>query len=69
MEPKGTSPTDVVAHQIVATRAEREACEAELEVLPSWRMRRRAMLQKRLSTARERERTLLAELGGTPKSG
>jgi hypothetical protein len=57
----------VVARAIVATKAEREAYEEELEALPSWRLRRRSELKAALERTRDRERTLLSELGGTPE--
>jgi hypothetical protein len=60
------SPTSVLARQIVATKAEREAYEDELEEMPGWRMRRRSELKEALERARERERILLSELGGNP---
>jgi hypothetical protein len=69
MTPEGPiSPTSVVAQQIVATKAEREAYEEELEEVPAWRVRRRSELKEALARARERERTLLSELGGRPDS-
>ena len=48
----------------MATKAEREAYEAERESLPSWRMRRRWELERHLTRLREREEILLVELGG-----
>jgi hypothetical protein len=61
------SPTSVVAGAIVATKAEREAYEDELESVPSWRVRRRSDLKVALQRARDREKNLLSELGGTPE--
>jgi hypothetical protein len=57
----------VVARAIVATKAEREAFEEQLESLKPWRRRRRAEIERRLAQIRNREETLLAELGGTPE--
>ena len=61
------SPTSVVARAIVATKAQREAFEEELENVSSWRVRKRSELKEALQRARERERTLLSELGGNPE--
>ncbi len=63
------SPSSVVARAVVAIKAEREAYQAELERLPTWRMRRRAELKDALERTREREKTLLSELGGRPGTG
>jgi hypothetical protein len=59
------SPTNIVAGAIVAAKEERENAERELEGLPPWRVLRRAELERRIARAREREETLLAELGGS----
>ena len=61
------SPGNVLAKQIVATKSEREACEAELESLPPWRMLKRSELERRLEAIREREENLLEQMGGTPQ--
>jgi hypothetical protein len=60
------TPTSVLARQIVATKAEREAYEQELKEVPPWRLRRRSELKEALERTRERERILLSELGGHP---
>jgi hypothetical protein len=63
---QGRSPTSVVARAIVATKAEREAYEEELESVRPWRVRKRSELKADLQRVRERENTLLTELGGHP---
>ena len=55
-----------MARAIVATKAEREAYEEELDQLPGWRVRKRSELKEALARARDREKVLISELGGTP---
>jgi hypothetical protein len=67
MPQEDRSPTSVAARAVVATKATREAVEEALEEVPPWRVRRRAELKESLARARQREKTLLSQLGGTPE--
>ena len=56
----GESPLDLLAQQIREADARREAVEEKWNRIPSWRLRRRARLERRVQRRREQERELIA---------
>ena len=57
---KEESPLDMLAQQVLAAKANREALEEELEHTPVWRFRRRSRLQHRFQHRLHQEKEMLA---------